>query len=198
MQIKFVADRIGHSFGTRKVLNDISFSLSEGENCVITGANGSGKSTLVRICAGLLHASEGTASLTLDGTEASRSGSRNIAITAPWVRWYPSLSVAQNVSFFFGDSHDIVRAKEFCSLFVLPAHTPLAQFSTGMVQRYSLAASLASSAPLLLLDEPTEHLDQKGKDLFYELFIDRSKNRAAIITTHDNEAFPSTRRIALA
>jgi len=198
MQIRFIADKISHSFDRKKVLNDISFALSEGENCVITGANGSGKSTLIKICAGLLHETLGCSSLMIDGKRVPRSGSQNIAIAAPWIRWYPTLSLLQNSSFFFRNGDDIIRVQKFCSLFELPAHAPLAEFSTGMIQRYALAASLGSSAPLLLLDEPTEHLDQKGKDLFHELFHARSKNRAAIIATHDNEESHASWRITLA
>jgi ABC-type multidrug transport system ATPase subunit len=198
MQIRFTAGKISHSYGNRKVLNDISFTLSEGEKCIITGVNGSGKSTLVKICAGLLHETSGISSLTLDGKEVIRAGSPNVAIAAPWIRWYPTLSITQNNSFFFRDSNDLIRVQKLCALFGLPADTPLAEFSTGMVQRYALAASLGSSAPLLLLDEPTEHLDQKGKDLFHEIFQERSKSRAAIIATHDGDEFQSSRRITLA
>jgi ABC-type multidrug transport system ATPase subunit len=198
MQTRFIAGRISHSYGTKKVLSDVSFTVSEGEQCVITGPNGSGKSTLVKICAGVLRGTGGVSSLTLDGTEVPRGGSLNIAVAAPWIRWYLPLSITQNISFFFRDKDDIRLIKKFCALFDLPAQTPLAEFSTGMVQRYALAAALGSASPFLLLDEPTEHLDQKGRDLFSGLLLERSKNRAVIIATHDGEEFQSSRRVTLA
>jgi ABC-type multidrug transport system ATPase subunit len=72
------------------------------------------------------------------------------------------------------------------SIFELPLHLPIRQFSSGMLQRVKLALAFFTDSALLLLDEPTETLDENGFEL-YELLLEKYSHGRTIIIASNKE-----------
>jgi ATP-binding cassette subfamily C protein CydD len=149
-------------------LDDVSLAVAPGEIVAVTGASGAGKSTLLRVLAGDLEPSGGT--VLLDG--APPTGLERSAIT--WLGQRPYLfpgTLADNIALGRPDAHELqvlhaaVAAGLGDVLARLPdgLDTPVGErgwgLSGGEAHRVALARTFRKGAPLLLLDEPTAHLD---------------------------------------
>jgi ATP-binding cassette subfamily F protein 3 len=151
------------SYGEKRVLRDVDFTIERGDRIALVGANGAGKSTLVKM---------------LSGEEAPTSGSlqlgHNVAVEYfaqdqykvldPAARMLDDISaIAPRVA----DSE--LRGLLGCFLFSGDdVFKPLGVLSGGERNRYALARILVSPANFLLLDEPTNHLDLRAKDVLLD------------------------------
>ena len=138
--------------GNRLVLRDFSLEAQSGEIVWVRGANGSGKSTLFRALAGLLPLAAG--SLNVAG---------KIALTDDNNALDPEQSVDANLRFWakMDGVNPAVLEKALKALDLLPlAELPVRFLSAGQKRRASLARMIASGAPIWLLDEPYNGLDQ--------------------------------------
>jgi heme exporter protein A len=138
--------------GNRLVLRDFSFAARGGEIVWIRGANGSGKSTLLRALCGLLPLAAGQMKV------AGR-----IALTDDAIGLDPEQSLEANLRFWarLDGASNAVLEKALEALDLVPlAELPLRYLSAGQRRRGSLARMIASGAPIWLLDEPYNGLDQ--------------------------------------
>ena len=185
--------------GERRVLDSVSMSLHGGAWTAIVGPNGAGKSTLMAVLAGLLRPMSGTVYL------AGRAiGDWPIQKRAQQLTWLgqTALSAADIAA------HEIVRLGRLpqYGLLGIPtgadeaavaaaldeteaasfAHRRLSELSAGERQRVLLARAFAAEAPILLLDEPTIHLDAPHQRRLLQSLIARARGGAAVITVlHD-------------
>lgn len=171
---------ITKTFGSRPVLNGVSFSLDDGEQLVMLGANGCGKSTLLKIIAG---------AESPDSGEVSLRGSARIA-WVPQEHDLPPLASAMEVLEEAGAKSGLDREALLQSIYrfggvteLLDSGIRVAQMSGGQTKRLSIVRALVQQPDLLLLDEPTNHLDVEGV-LWLEDLLPRAA-RAAIIISHD-------------
>ena len=166
------ATAVTAAYGPRLVLRDCTFSVHSGEIVAIVGPNGAGKSTLLRVLAGLLRPTVGA--VALDGqdlTALSRSAvARRIAVVPqifdtlfPFtVREVVALGRTARLGTFGRASADDVAAvdRAIGELELAPlAARRIDRLSGGERQRAVLAMALAQDTAVLLLDEPTVHLD---------------------------------------
>jgi heme exporter protein A len=189
-----VLDRISHQFGARRVLKDISCSVSAGQTLIISGANGSGKSTLLRIVAGLLVPTGGAVERIVAGRALPISDARRfIGYVAPDLVLYKELTAAENLQ-FFGTLHGLRLEKG--ALTDLLARVGLRRrgrdlvgaYSSGMRQRLKYAFALLHDPPILLLDEPTANLDVNGVEMVERMLAERRErngDRLTIIATNE-------------
>lgn len=156
------------NFGHQPVLQEISFSVPNGQLVAILGASGSGKTTLLRLIAGFLTPDHGEIRLgdTILATSAKslRPEQRGIGYVAQEGALFPHLTVAQNISFGLQRAarRDLARVEHLLAMVGLPAHyaqRPPQALSGGEQQRVALARALAPAPRLLLLDEPFSALD---------------------------------------
>jgi iron complex transport system ATP-binding protein len=184
--------------------------LAPGEAVALVGPNGAGKSTLLRTLAGVLPALGGR--LLLDASEAarltSRERARQAALLTQELQEEESLLVRELVEIgrtphlgLWGarraaDHQAVERAIELCGLEGLE-HRPLAQLSGGERQRARIAMAVAQQAPVLLLDEPTTHLDLRRRhELFEQLRRLRSDGVALVLVLHElGDAFREADRV---
>jgi ABC-type cobalamin/Fe3+-siderophores transport system ATPase subunit len=166
------ATSVTASYGARVVLRDCSFSLRSGEIVAVVGPNGAGKSTLLRVLAGLLRPAAGAVSLDDQDVGAmSRSAlARRIAVVPqifdtlfPFtVREVVALGrTARLGAFGRASADDLAAVDRAIGELELGSLAPrrIDRLSGGERQRAVLAMALAQESDVLLLDEPTVHLD---------------------------------------
>ncbi len=193
------------------LISGVELSLSAGEAVSIVGPNGTGKTTMLRTLGGLMPPLSGT--LELDGaalaTLPPRQRARRVAVLPQVDRAEGSLTVAELVELgrtphlgLWGhlsqaDRDAVARALEACQLDSL-AHRRLDRVSGGERQRARIALTLAQEAPVLLLDEPVNHLDLKRRYEFFGLIerLREERGLAVILVLHDlAEAFREADRV---
>ncbi|WP_316815338.1 ABC transporter ATP-binding protein [Pedobacter nyackensis] len=190
------------------VLNDISFSVSQGSTMAITGPSGSGKTTLLGLCAGLDRASSGSVILNkvrLDLlTEDQRAAVRNqyVGFIFQNFQLMSTLTAIENVMVpmeLRREKNVRTRAMELLDKVGLAnrAHHYPVQLSGGEQQRVSLARAFSNKPAILFADEPTGNLDgetsEKIEKLLFEL--NQEAGTTLIIVTHDLELASRTNRI---
>ena len=200
------------SYGSRHILNDVSFDVQSGEVLALIGPNGAGKSTLIRAVSGVIpyagHVrTNGDDFASLSALHrAQRVATVPQAVTLP-----PAYTVWETVLFgrtpylgFLGQpskrDEDIAR-QALDRVSALPfANRLVSELSGGEQQRILLARALCQSTPILLLDEPTAHLDLQYQVSLLELVneLAHKDNLAVLIALHDlNLAAHYADRIAL-
>ncbi len=165
---------IRHGFGSHRLLEGASLSVSAGERLALVGRNGSGKSTLLKVAAGLIEPES--------GTRFVQPGA-----TMRYLEQEPDLSAFPNVMAYveagLGPSDDAYRARYLLGELGMTGEEAPAALSGGETRRAALARALAPSPDILLLDEPTNHLDLPAIEwLESEL---AALNCALVLISHD-------------
>lgn len=177
-------------------IDDVSFSVGQGETYGLLGPNGSGKSSLIRILSTLLIADSGHVQMqgyTLPGQQEEVR--RIIGRVSVDAAFYKKLSARENLLYtalLYGQNAREAERRAMDILGQLGMEntkfsTPLEEMSRGMQQKISIARALMINPPLLLLDEPTTGLDPKSRrDV--QLFLENLQSREGttiLLTTHD-------------
>jgi ABC-type Fe3+/spermidine/putrescine transport system ATPase subunit len=189
------------------LLNDISFTVAEGETICLLGASGSGKSTLLRIIAGLESSDSGLVlfnSLDLTNTPPHL---RDFGLVFQDYALFPHLNVNENVAFglkmrHMGDAEINERVATSLELVSLTefGNRKVTDLSGGEQQRVALARALAIRPRLLMFDEPLGALDRAlREDLLNELrmILHRTKIPAIYVTHDQEEAFTIADRVLI-
>jgi len=174
------ADHVCVRFGADEVLHDISLQIAAGEIVTILGPNGSGKSTLLRALLGIVPVAAGRvlrqAGLRIGYVPQKLAIDRTMPIT---VRRFLSLPVRVSD----------VEATEVLARVGMAGHgqDQMTALSGGQLQRVLLARALLGKPQLLMLDEPTQGLDQQGEAAFYQLIqqVRTATGAAVLMISHD-------------
>lgn len=194
---------ISKSFGNKKVLNHISFTIEEHEIFGLLGPSGAGKTTLIKILTGQFMPSEGESFVFGENSRKLKENNyREIGMVMDNSGLYDRLSCYDNLR-LFADIYDI---EETCIIEVLEQvglqkarKTPAGKLSKGMKQRLVLARAILHKPRLLFLDEPTSGLDPAATKSIHELLYNlKEKGTTIFLTTHNmEEAAKMCNRIAL-
>jgi iron complex transport system ATP-binding protein len=200
------------SYGPRQILHDVSLDVGSGEVLALIGPNGAGKSTLIRAASGVIPY---TGRVRTNGDDfASLSymqRARYIATVPQAVSLPPAYTVWETVLLgrtpylgFLGQpsgKDEEIARQALARVSALPfAERRVGELSGGEQQRVLLARALCQSTPILLLDEPTAHLDLQYQVGLLELVTELAhRDRLAVLTAlHDlNLAAHYADRIAL-
>lgn len=194
---------LSRSFGERRVLNDVSIEIAEGEIVALIGPSGCGKSTLLRHIGGLDTPTAGSISI---GNAPVQGLDERSAIAFQEPRLLPWRSLTRNVEVGLprtrrsaGDSERVSHLLDLVKLSGA-AHLRPRQISGGMAQRVSLARALARRPGVLLLDEPFGALDALTRLAMQDLLLELHAAEPAtiVIVTHDvDEALYLADRVIL-
>lgn len=172
-------------------VQDVSFSVAQGEIVSVIGPSGCGKSTLLNAIGGLLRGHQGSVSLegeTITGPHPS------IGMVFQEESAFPWRTVIENIAFPLEISgmpkvQRLERARHFVSLVGLEGfeHRYPSELSGGMRQRVAIARALAYEPKILLMDEPFASLDEQTRILLGEsiLQIQQSLQQTILLITHN-------------
>ena len=162
----FTCTDLCKNFRKKRALDGVTLSLEQGRIYGLVGLNGAGKTTLMRIMAGLIRPTSG--SFTLFGESKGRAlerSRRRVGFLIEDPVYFATMTAKQNLKAVA----QIKAAKKVDYDSLLKAvglekesRSILSSYSTGMKQRYGLAAAMIGDPELLVLDEPTRGLDISG------------------------------------
>lgn len=189
--IRLEIDNLAIDYGARRVVAGISLVLKAGETLAVAGANGSGKSSLLRVLCGLQRASRGSARYLVGGQALRAEDARPlIGWLSPDLQLYRELTALENLRFFArvrGLALDEPQLEARLTEVGLGGRGAdlLSAYSSGMTQRLRYAYALLHRPPILLLDEPTVTLDERGAALFQEVAERQRERGILVIATND-------------
>lgn len=184
------------SFKDKRIIENLDFTIDDGEFITLLGPSGCGKSTLLRCIAGLEQIDYGE--IYIDGKEVSREGPkrRGIGMVFQSYALFPNMTVRENIGFGLKMKrlNESERRKKVDRMMELveitdKAESHIRELSGGQQQRVALARSLAVEPKILLLDEPLSALDAKvRKNLRLQLRnIQKQLKITTVFVTHDQE-----------
>lgn len=203
--------RLKKYFGNIRAVDDISFSVKDGERFILLGTSGSGKTTTLKMLNRLIEPDEGT--VTIDGKRHDDQPAellrRQMGYVLQNTGLFPHYTIEENISIvpdLLGWDKDKTKKRiaELLIKFHLPPETYMAlypaQLSGGQQQRVGFARALVANPPILLMDEPLGALDpvtrQQIKGEFKKL--NELKGKTIILVTHDiSEAIELGNRICV-
>lgn len=200
-------------YGTRRILHNVSLDVQSGEVLALIGPNGAGKSTLIRAVSGVIPITGGHVRTNGDdfANLSTIQRARYVATVPQAVSLPPAYTVWEMVLFgrtpylgFLGQpsqkDEEIARQSLSRVSALQFAERRVGELSGGEQQRVLLARALCQTTPILLLDEPTAHLDLQYQVNLLELVSElaHKDNLAVLIALHDlNLAAHYADRIAL-
>jgi len=191
-------DQISKKYGRRYIFKNFCASLHANHRYGIAGRNGSGKSSLLKIISGYTTPSEGSIRYSINEKEVKVEDIfQEISFIAPYTSVPLQLTWAElhDFHFSFQKPFEKLSKKEILKHFDLPTNIPLSNFSSGMIQRVKLSLAFFTDTKILLLDEPTETLDEHGIQEFRRLLDQYTKDRIVVIASNKGGDFIDTSSI---
>ena len=192
----------------RPVLENLSFKVGRGEMLLLTGASGTGKSTIIDLILGFLAPEAGR--ITINGAEVDILVPAARTRMMGWIGQKPMIfagTIEENIRFANpAAGEDELKAtirnahlEELVASLPLGIKTPLGEggfgVSGGQAQRIAIARAFLKDAPLLLLDEPTAHLDPAVERDILESLKHLAAGRTVVLATHSTQAMDFAKTI---
>ncbi len=182
-------------------LDHVSFRVAPGETLVLAGPSGAGKSSVIEILLGFVSPTEGR--VTINGADMTELVPAALSRLTAWIGQKPVLfagTIRDNIRFARPEARDaeVDEAARFARMDSFAAGLPLGLdtlvgdggygLSGGQAQRIAIARAMLKSAPLLLLDEPTAHLDPATEAEVLDSLRRLTLGRTVILVTHSAAA----------
>lgn len=189
------ARNLSVSYGTKRAVDDVSFSIPKGRVVGLLGHNGAGKTTLMKAMVGLAQTQGRLSVLGLDPIKQrvellqSACYIPDVAILPRWARVEDLITLMSGLHPRFSAD----RARALLKRTSVGLRDKVKTLSKGMVVQAHLALVAAIDARLMILDEPTLGLDVLSRKAFYEMLIDEwcDGERSVLISTHQVEEIES-------
>ena len=185
-------ERLTKRFGAFTAVNDVSFSVARGEVLGFLGPNGAGKSTTMRMLAGFMTPTSGTARICgQDVVDRPVAAKRSLGFLPEGAPTYPEMTVEGFLRFCgrvrgYRGTELRDRVDHAMALTTLGGVRlqPVETLSKGFKRRVGLASALLHDPPVLVLDEPTDGLDPNQKHEVRTLIGQMAPGKAIVISTH--------------
>ncbi|MBA2422198.1 MAG: ATP-binding cassette domain-containing protein [Chitinophagales bacterium] len=187
--MKIIFSNAGKRFNYEWILKNINYTFQSPATYAIVGPNGSGKSTLLQMIAGALSPSTGSISYYDNSAQIPADGIfKYLTIAAPYLELVEEFSLEEQILFqlkfksFYNNlsTLDVANISELKS----DSSKEIRNFSSGMKQRLKVALAVLADVPVILLDEPTTNLDQKGVEWYLELMKNFADKRLVIVSSN--------------
>ena len=186
------AEHVCKTIRNAPILQDVNLTLEGGTVYGFVGRNGSGKTMLFRALSGLMKLTQGTVSL--DGQVLHRDFSvlPSLGIVLEHVGMYPNLTGVENLRYLAGLTRqageaDIRTAIERVGLDPDDKRT-YRKYSLGMKQRLAIAQAIMEKPDVLMLDEPTNGLDDDGVRKIRDLILEeKARGTIVLLASHNQE-----------
>jgi ABC-2 type transport system ATP-binding protein len=191
MDALVLAQGLAISYGAKRAVDDVSFTIPKGRVVGLLGHNGAGKTTLMKALVGLVRGQGQLAVLGRDPVR-ERVALLEEACYIPDVAILPRWARVSELITLMGGLHprfSAERARELLRRTSVNPNDKVKSLSKGMVAQAHLALIAAIDARLMILDEPTLGLDVLSRKAFYEMLIDEwcDGERSVLISTHQVE-----------
>ena len=193
-------EHVSLSYGSQKIIDDISFEIQEGQMAVLIGSSGCGKTTTLKMINRLIEPTSGK--IYINGKDIAAQDRvelrRHIGYVIQQIGLFPNMTVAQNICVV---PNLLKYSKEACDKIVhellelvnLPyeqyAHKYPSEMSGGQQQRIGILRALAASPPIVLMDEPFSALDPMTRRTLQQEVrsLQQKLNKTFVFVTHDME-----------
>ena len=178
---------IGKRFNKEWIFRNISYDFTIGNAHAVLGTNGSGKSTLLQIISGSASPTEGIINYTIPEELLFKK----MAYAAPYLELPEEMTWKEAIT-FHNQFKSFIEGLSETTVLELSGLTgssdkQIRNFSSGMKQRAKLTLAILSSAPMLLLDEPTSNLDAHAVKWYQALVEKYRKDRTIIVCSNYNK-----------
>ena len=182
-------ENITKRFGKIEAVQNVSFTLNEGETIALVGHNGAGKTTLLKLMLGLIRPTSGMLEVLGEDPSAGEfSARRRLGYLPENVAFNAALTGRETLTFYARLKREPLRCvQEFLDRVGIAhaADRRVGSYSKGMRQRLGLAQALLGAPRVLLLDEPTTGLDPALRQSFYEIVDElRGRGATALLSSH--------------
>ncbi|MFV0394343.1 MAG: ABC transporter ATP-binding protein [Coprobacillaceae bacterium] len=195
--IKF--EKVSRIYGTKvapvKAIDEISFTIDEGEFVVVLGPSGAGKSTILNLLGGMDQATSGSIIINneditnINDNALTEYRAKNVGFVFQFYNLIPNLTALENVALTKEICNEKVDYEEVMKSIGLTRqmHQFPTQLSGGEQQRVSIARAIAKNPTMLLCDEPTGALDSQTGVMILEALqqLSSEQKKTVIIVTHN-------------
>ncbi len=190
--MELIANSVGLQYNYLWIFRNKNLNLTHEIVYAITGENGSGKSSLLAVLGGYKEPSEGNVSFIFQ-EKKTKDFNFYTSLSAPYISLPEELSVLEFLEF-----HSVYRKKKLDILEMLDnaqliksKNKPIKYFSSGMKQRVKLILNFYFENKILLFDEPTSFLDEKGKSWYHNELNNLISKAIIVIASNDFNEFPA-------
>ncbi|MGX7418364.1 ABC transporter ATP-binding protein [Carnobacterium gallinarum] len=172
------------------ILDEVNFTIDKGSICGFSGPNGSGKSMIFKAIIGFLNPDKGTVIVNGKQIRKDELFSSDIAFSMDNEGVLEDFSARKNlelINLLNNNQQTKDEIKQLLEYVGLKSdETKVKDFSLGMKKRLSLACALISNSPIIILDEPTNALDEKGKEFLKRLIFEQNaEGKTVLVSSHD-------------
>jgi len=189
-------DHVSKQFDDRLILEDVSFSIKEGDYVTLVGRSGCGKTTLLNIATGMMRPSSGqvlwngTDVYALSENKRTQLRGKEIGFMTCQNALLENLTVYENIKYTLLLNHLSVQKDKIKDVLLglhiyTVCHSYPAELSSGEYRRALFARTLCMNPTLFVLDEPTSNLDEDSKNLIIQAIDQIGKDKAVLVATHD-------------
>ncbi len=190
--MKLTAENVSKKIRGKEILNDVNLMLESGMVYGFVGRNGSGKTMLFRALSGLMKINEGT--ITLDGKILHKDFNvlPSLGIVLENAGLYPNMTGMDNLR-YLASMKKIIGDEEISQTVMRVGLNPkdkrvYRKYSLGMKQRLAIAQAVMERPDIIMLDEPTNSLDEFGVEEIRKIILEeRERGAMVLLASHNKE-----------
>lgn len=189
---EIIVDHVSLEIKNVKLLQDVNLHLHSGKVYGLRGRNGSGKTVLMKCICGFMHPTEGQISVNGKMIQKDMDFLPSAGIIIEEPGFFPNYSGFQNLKILAGIKNSI-SDKEICNTMELVGLDPkmkksVGKYSLGMRQRLGIAQAVMENPNILILDEPTNGLDEDGVEWFRQFILaQKEQGKLILLASHSKE-----------